>query len=1007
MSSSFSGAISSYPPTICLDASITSIGGSDVLLVEAIEREDEEDSLQHTNIENEPTQLKKKKKKKPKKSASVKAKEAAAKAKEEKDKPPVLCISRNKHWKYISSYHGPWLQLPLELLESLLVLNLDPATLSPPSTEEIQAQPPIMPAITDTGYPSPPKSKNMMNSNEKDKDRDRDFHALSSPSYGGTFSNPNGLPTPTWNIPPPSPPPLPNIQPGKAPPPPIDPGVFRNVTSIRRLIDEAAELSVRASSGLSAAELRSTGGLGGGALGGLGLGSGGGGYGAGGGSVWSAAQTLGINPLGGHGHGGGGGRNVAMSAMRVHRLRALAVQKLAAAYKADEIASSVMVMQGGSVFDDLAEKVLKFDPNDVDAKYVHFFHEKIPSRQLAESTTTQLLDELIQARPQRLEFYRTRGIVHCFKDEYLQATKDFTYALKEARAARKAKMNHVHGDTVNGGGGGRDDGGGSGGKGGGGKGRKKHQRGNSQQKQQQQQVAGDEEDSSEAASTTSSSPLPSSQPAMHPAALAYPQSPDPLEPQLLFLRGAAYLSHAVYLIETAVLKLEGVVKIPTLDGAELRLCYLEDGKYGGVEIGHPDGPLGEKGGEKVRKYREVFLGDGNVGKKNCGMREKVEGMLRKSIRDHEKFLAHFDSLGSGPSPIRAEDLRTNGDDTSGFCSWVKEGRHIELLNQTEYAFYLSESVRPGGHQPTMPPAFAPTPSGSFHQSDYSVFQTLASPPPPTFTTYHPLLVESHFSILLSLLLLGDFTAILGRFARTAALVDGLEGYPVFLPPRSMAQAEFIEVLERLAGWKVGCKASVAEIERERERRRERESVKEGKMIEVAPTAMIEEYNPNVHQQHQQQQDYLSSSLGESSSSSASSAAPSLSTTPRSNTPDNNINPSHAALNASPSWVHPRSDAVEALECARILLAPVIARQREKAEKGKANRTREKANSSKSAKAADFHVQDKSLVQVNGSFPPIKKPVPINIPLHGPRVEVVLAWLGAVHLPELEGVDFDG
>ena len=48
-----------------------------------------------------------------------------------------------------------------------------------------------------------------------------------------------------------------------------------------------------------------------------------------------------------------------MSAMRVHRLRALAVQKLAAAYKADEIASSVMVMQGGSVFDDIAERVLK------------------------------------------------------------------------------------------------------------------------------------------------------------------------------------------------------------------------------------------------------------------------------------------------------------------------------------------------------------------------------------------------------------------------------------------------------------------------------------------------------------------------------------------------------------------------------------------------------------------------------------------------------------------------
>ena len=74
------------------------------------------------------------------------------------------------------------------------------------------------------------------------------------------------------------------------------------------------------------------------------------------GSPWAAAQTLGINPLG---NSMGTGRNVAMSAMRIHRLRALAVTKLAQAYKLDEIASSVMVMQGGSVFDDLAEKVLK------------------------------------------------------------------------------------------------------------------------------------------------------------------------------------------------------------------------------------------------------------------------------------------------------------------------------------------------------------------------------------------------------------------------------------------------------------------------------------------------------------------------------------------------------------------------------------------------------------------------------------------------------------------------
>lgn len=132
-------------------------------------------------------------------------------------------------------------------------------------------------------------------------------------------------------------PPLPSPPPGKPIPPPIDPGVFRSVTTIRRLIDEASELAVRASSGMSAAALGSIRG------------------GNSPNSPWALAQSLGMNPLGDP----GGGRNVAMSAMRIHRLRALAVQKLAAAYRADEIASSVMVMQGGSVFEDIAERVLK------------------------------------------------------------------------------------------------------------------------------------------------------------------------------------------------------------------------------------------------------------------------------------------------------------------------------------------------------------------------------------------------------------------------------------------------------------------------------------------------------------------------------------------------------------------------------------------------------------------------------------------------------------------------
>lgn len=288
----------------------------------------------HTEINPGVNTTQQKKKKKKKKSKANKAAEAAKAVPEER--PNVICISRNKHWKYISSYHvrsvsqlesyppifilllkGPWLQLPVELLESLMMLNQDPGTVA------TEPRSPSTPSYS-TASPSKPKIKAA---------NPRGFPDLSE------FTPPD---TPkliiSTTLPPPFPPPVP----GKPTPPPVDPGVFRSVTSIRRLIDEAAELSVRASSGMSSAELNAM--RNGGGLSGLSA------------SPWAAAQSLGLNPLG---LPNGTGRNVAMSAVRVHRLRTLAVAKLAQAYKQDEIASSVMVMQGGSVFDDVAERVLK------------------------------------------------------------------------------------------------------------------------------------------------------------------------------------------------------------------------------------------------------------------------------------------------------------------------------------------------------------------------------------------------------------------------------------------------------------------------------------------------------------------------------------------------------------------------------------------------------------------------------------------------------------------------
>lgn len=489
---------------------------------------------------------------------------------------------------------------------------------------------------------------------------------------------------------------------------------------------------------------------------------------------------------------------------------------------------------------------------------------------MAEFTTTQVLDELIAAYPQQLEYYRTRGIVHCFRDEFSPAIKDFTYALKEARTQRKTRAAHamttLQTESRN-------------------KGKKKK---HSKKCNGQAPPNGTSSIAETTIEGANGELL-----LLHPSVL--PDAPEPIEHQLLFLRGAGYLQQAIFLVEEAILNLEGIHKVPTVDGSELRLCYLGNCNFGGVEIGHPDGPLGKRDGPKQRAYRQVLADE--------EFRDVIYGLLKKSMRDHDKFLSHFDSLES-------PDLSARNDD---------------IAKKVERAFLLAESVRPGNHSssPSPPPDV-----------------------PAVFTTYHPLLVEAHFSILICQLLLADFTAILPTFVRTASLVDGLEGYPVFLPPRSMAQAEFIEVLERLAsGWRIGTQPHSLMHNGN------------GKFL------AIEASRPPSPDPPQPESSVSSScELDPQAPSSSKLRCPPSS---RQSQPSRTINGAG------------RPDLVEALDSARILLAPVASRQWQRAE-ATAN---EKANGNNNK----------------------KKPLPINIPLHGPRVEVILAWLGAVQLPELEVV----
>ncbi|RKF56204.1 putative fungal specific transcription factor domain-containing protein [Erysiphe neolycopersici] len=212
---------------------------------------------------------------------------------------PALNICRNKHWRYISSFHGSWLELLLEVLETLARNN--------------------------------------------------------------------------YNLPRPR---------------PIDPAVFFDILKIRQLVEDATNLAVRATSCVA---------------------------------LSPSAYLL------KHSNGRLSYENMLE---RKHRMREQATQKLSKAYQLDEIACSVATMQSASTLENVAQLVLQRNSNNTDAKYVHFFHEKIPSRQLAECTTLQSSDELIPEHPSKSEILRTRAVTKIFKGDLFGAVQDLTTALQ-------------------------------------------------------------------------------------------------------------------------------------------------------------------------------------------------------------------------------------------------------------------------------------------------------------------------------------------------------------------------------------------------------------------------------------------------------------------------------------------------------------------------------------------------------------------------------------------------
>jgi hypothetical protein len=187
-------------------------------------------------------------------------------------------------------------------------------------------------------------------------------------------------------------------------PRPVDPAILADLNKIHKLVDEATNLAVRAASEMAAPTLTSLNGD-------------------------SSSDYHPLNPLG----FGGPPHGAKLSRERKFRIREQACQKLARAYRLNEILCSVATMQGATALDHIGEMVLQRNRGDPDAQYVHFFHEKIPSRQVSEYTSLEPLNEILMHHPGDAAALRTRATVRIFKNDLGGAIQDLTHALSICR----------------------------------------------------------------------------------------------------------------------------------------------------------------------------------------------------------------------------------------------------------------------------------------------------------------------------------------------------------------------------------------------------------------------------------------------------------------------------------------------------------------------------------------------------------------------------------------------
>jgi hypothetical protein len=249
------------------------------------------------------------------------------------------------------------------------------------------------------------------------------------------------------------------------------------------------------------------------------------------------------------------------------------------------------MMQGSTGLEKVAVPVLKQDPTHADAKYVNFFHEKIPSRQVAEFTSLTPLNELIVADPNDAQFFRTRATVKTVKDDLEGALRDLDEALRihrwrtQAHESKQAGANGVRPETD-----------------------------------------GNELQLASATQRTGRRPVR--------VVLSEDEQPSSLEQQLLFQRGGIHLAMACKRVPEALTKVQDAESVsssraetPTTPSSPAGACL---GTAGGApwaaEAAAGDEPSVASPQSQAKAHAHKY----------------VRLYTRKAIRDYMAFLANFD-----------------------------------------------------------------------------------------------------------------------------------------------------------------------------------------------------------------------------------------------------------------------------------------------------------------------------------------------------------------------------